>query len=448
MRKYFALLFSLLIFSFSSTSAQKNNDRTYTLQECIDIALNQNLDILSMKEAVQANRSNIKTAFGQYLPAIQFNMGYSRQLNSDGGRTVNVGGQIIPLGETPPNSYNMSVSAGMNLFDGFGRESNFRYASLTYDKNLLDLEYSKVFVKLNIYRKFFEYAAKKQVVQTRIENLEAGKKELESIRAKERAGILPVHFVYSKEAEIGSLELELSRAENEVNLSRASMLSLMGLNPTSNSDFSTSNIKTELLDEDFLNFRLRYSSIENLIIEALKSRLDYQSQNKLNAAANARITYARSSYFPTLQLGGGWSWSNTVFKDFSNYGRSYVGMNFSLPIFNGFTTDAQVQQAKFESKSQEYATFSKEQQIRTEIEQTLLNLNATEKQIKIAEKSLFAAEMNLKIMKERLNVGSANITELIQANNQYLNAKINQISSIFSYLLAQKELEYAVGRMN
>jgi outer membrane protein len=401
-----------------------------------------------MKAAVEANKSNIKSAFGQYLPAIQFNMGYSRQLNAEGGRTVNVGGQIIPIGETPPNSYNMGLSAGMNLFDGFGREANFKYASLTYDKNLLTLEQSKVYVKLSVYRKFFEYSAKKQVVQTRLENLEAGKKELESIRAKEKAGVLPIYVVYSKEAEIGALELDLSRAENEVNLTRASMLSLMGLNPTSSSDFSTSNINTNIQESDFATFRARFSTIENLIKDALKTRFDIQAQNKQNAASSMRISAAKSAYFPTLQLGGGWSWSNTVFDQFSEYGRSYIGLNLSLPIFTGFTTDAQVQQAQYEYKSQEYASFSKEQQVRTEIEQTMMNLDASEQQVKISGKSLFSAEMNYKILKERFNVGTANITELIQANSQYLNAKINQISSVFSYLLAQKELEYAVGRMN
>lgn len=448
MKKLLLLLFLMIQATTIQSFSQKNNDRIYTLQECIDIALNQNLDILGMKASVQSNRANIKTAFGQYLPAIQFNMGYSRQLNTEGGRTVNVGGQIIPLGETPPNSYNMGLNAGLNLFDGFGREANFKYASLTYDKNVLTLEQSKVYVKISVIRRFYEYSAKKQVVQARLENLEAGKKELESIRAKEKAGVIPIHIVYAKEADIGNLELEFARAENDLNLTRASMLSLMGLNPTASSDFTTKNIDLDISETDFSTFRTRYSSIENLINEALTSRFDYQAQNKMNNASTMRLTAAKSAYFPTLQLGGGWSWSNTIFDEFEKFGRSYIGMNLSMPIFTGFTTDAQVQQAKFEIKSQEYATFAKEQQIRTEIEQTLMNLNASEKQIKIAEKSLFAADMNLKILKQRFEIGTANITEMIQANSQYLNAKINQISSIFSYLLAQKELEFAVGRMN
>lgn len=443
------LFISILFISINGNLlfSQKNNS-TYTLQECIDIAVNENLDIKGLKAAVQATQSSVKSAFGQYLPSIQYNMGYTRQLNTDGGRTVNVGGQIIPIGETPPNSYNMGLYAGLNLFDGFGREANYKFASLTYDKGLLTLEQSKVFVKLSVYRQFFDYTSKKQVVQTRLENLESGKKELESIQAKEKAGIIPISVVYSKEAEIGSLELDLAKAENDVNMSRASLLSLMGLNPSQKVDFSTTNLDLDITDEDISNFRARYSTIDNLITEALNTRFDFQAQLKSSSAYNSRINYVKSSYFPTLQLGGGWSWSNTEFKDFSDKGRSYIGLNLTMPIFTGFATDASVQQAEYDYKSQQFATYSKEQQVRTEVEQSLLTLDAAEKQLKIAEKSLFAASMNHKVLQERFNVGTANITELIQANTQYLNAKINQISGVFYYLLAQKELEYAVGRLN
>jgi outer membrane protein TolC len=86
--------------------------------------------------------------------------------------------------------------------------------------------------------------------------------------------------------------------------------------------------------------------------------------------------------------------------------------------------------------------------IKTQVEQALLNLDASEKQILIAQKALKSADLNYKVLTSRFEVGSSNITELIQANTQYLNAQINQITSVFGYLLAQKELEYAIGRLN
>jgi outer membrane protein len=446
--KKIIFVFFIIIVNFHLSTAQKNSEKVYTLQECVEIGLSQNLDVIRAKAYIEPSQANLKAAFGSYLPNIQFSMGYNRQLNAQGGQTVNVGGQVIKVGETSPNSYNMGLNAGLNLFDGFNREANYKAADLNYQGSLLSFEQAKILLKINIYRRFFDYASKKQIMQTRKENLEAGKKDLESIKAKYEVGQLPISVVYSKEAELGSLELDLSKAENDLNISRANLLSLMGLNPTQKSDFSTTDFNLNITNKDIENFRNKIGDFESNINEALKSRYDYQAQIKNVQSMQNRVLSAKASYYPQLQIGTGWSWSNTAFQDFSDKGRSYVGLNLSVPIFTGFATNANVQQSEYNYKIQEIQKASLELSIKTEVESALLNLDAAEKQIDIAEKSLFSAEMNYKILKERFDLGSANILELTQANTQYLNAKINQINSIFYYLLAQKEVEYSIGRLN
>jgi len=117
----------------------------------------------------------------------------------------------------------------------------------------------------------------------------------------------------------------------------------------------------------------------------------------------------------------------------------------SVPIFDGFATNTQIQYAEYNYKVQEYQKINLERTIATEIEQAFLNLEASEKQIKIAEKSAFSSEMNLKVLQERFNVGTASIMDLITANNLYINSKINYISSLYTYLLSQREIEYYIG---
>ncbi len=436
----------LIIFSIISTNVfSQEEGNSYTLPEIIEIAMNQNLDVLSSKALITASNSSIKSAFGSYLPNVSYTMGYSRQLNTAGGQTVNVGGQIIPLGETPPNSYNMGVSAGMYLFDGFNREANFTSAQTNFEKAKLSFEQTKNFIKINVIRKYFDYALKKQVVEFRKDNLDKGKKELESIKAKNEVGQIPITIVYSKEADLGSLELELAKSENDLNLSRVSLLSFIGLEPIQNADFVTEIERFKTDETEIQNFRKSVGNYQDAVKNALKNRKDYQASLKSLEYYNAQTRIARSYYFPKLQLGGGWSWSNNEFVDFSNKGRSYIGLNLSVPIFDGFATNTQIQFSEYNYKVQEYQKINLERTIATEIEQAFLNLEASEKQIKIAEKSAFASEMNLKVLQERFNVGTASIMDLITANNLYINSKINYISSLYYYLLAQKDIEYFIG---
>jgi outer membrane protein len=284
---------------------------------------------------------------------VQLTGGYSRTLNQQGDRTVNVGGQIIPHGTPSPNSYNMGLNAGLNLLDGLFREANFRAANFSYNAADLNLKQGTVTVKINVLRNFFDFATKKQILQMRRENFEQGKKELESIQAQNQAGVLPISVVYSKEADLGTLELELSRAENDVNLSRASLLSTMGLDPTSNVDFSLADIKTGISRPDIDEFRNRIGNFDKMLQEALDLRYDYQSSESSMRSAHERVTMSRSAYFPSVQLGGGWSWSNSEFNQFDTYGRAYFGVNLSIPIFDGFNTNSNIEQSQYSLKQVE-----------------------------------------------------------------------------------------------
>lgn len=442
------LILLVLFVAFSSIYSQKHDQKIFTLSDCIEIAMKENPDILISKASIVAANSSIKSAFGSYLPQAQFTMGYSRQLNTTGGKTVNVGGQIIPIGETPPNSYNMGVNLGLNLFDGFAREANFQSVSDNYDKAKFTLEQTKSFVKLNVYRLFFDYASKKKILSTRQDNLDRGKKELESIKAKNQVGQLPINIVYSKEAEIANLELELARSENDLNLARATLLSLIGINPNSKIDFYTDDPSFSVEDSEFKKFRSYVGFFEDAVQKALQNRADYKAAEKELNSRNYQIKAIQANYYPKIQLGGGWSWSNSQFTDFGDKGRSYIGLNLSLPLFDGFQTNSQIQNAEFNYKSQQIQLLTLERTIRKDVEQSFLNLEASEKQIKIAEKSLLAAEMNYKVLLERFNVGTASITDLIQANSQYLFAQINHISSYYFYLVSQKEVEYSTGLLN
>lgn len=447
MKKLVITLFVVFI-SLNSLYSQKYDQKVLTLSECLEIAMRENSDVQITKANILAVNSSVKSAFGSYLPQAQFSMGYSRQLNATGGRTVNVGGQIIPIGETPPNAYNMGLNLGLNLFDGFAREATFQSASDLYDKALLNLEQTKSFVKLNIYRLFFDYASKKKILNTRQDNLDKGKKELESIRAKNQVGQIPINIVYAKEAEIGNLELEVARAENDLNLARANLLALIGVNPNNKVDFYTDDPAFVVDESQFAKFKNFVGFFEDAVQKALKNRYDYQAYEKELNSRNYQIKAVEANYYPKLQLGGGWSWSNSEFNEFGDKGRSYIGLNLSLPLFDGFQTNTQVQYAEFNFKSQQIQIKNLEKNIRKEVEQAFLNLEAAEKQIKISEKAFISAELNHKILQERFTVGTASITDLIQSNSQYLLAQINKITSYYYYLLSQKEVEYAIGILN
>jgi len=196
---------------------------------------------------------------------------------------------------------------------------------------------------------------------------------------------------------------------------------------------------------NFAIFRSSIGNLQNSIDAAFKNRIDYSSflLSKENAMLSKQIS--NSLYYPTLSASLGYSWQNTEFV-WKDHNQATVGLNLSVPIFNNFNTDLRVQQAELAFQQENINLMKLEQNIRAEVQTAYLNLEAREKALQISEKALAAAEQNFQLFTEKMNIGSATITDYITANSQYITAKMNHITSIYAYISAKKNLLFTIGK--
>ncbi|HRP01074.1 MAG TPA: TolC family protein [Candidatus Kapabacteria bacterium] len=441
MKKVFILI---LICGFTAYS-QPNTMKLYSLEDCIKIASQQNYDI-KLSEARNSNASyQLVQAFGTYLPSIGFNMGYSRTLNPSSAGSVNVGGVIIPTPAQNPNTYSMQAQANWNIFDGFSREASYSAIQNNLEATVENSKFISKSVLKQIYSEYIEVIKASQIVKIRREDLAIASQELDRIKAQFDAGASAITEVYSQEASIGQKEIDLVKAENTMATAKAQLLTTMGLNPTSNVEFDINSIPNFISDEDIKLFRNSINSLNVAVQAAFDNRNDLKSAHFSYSSAEDGIDRAKGGYMPTVSASGGWNWSHNQFDEFSQYGRSFISMNLSIPIFSNFNTDLNVENAKLSLIQADIENKKLEQQIKTDVQTAFLSLESAEKQIDISKRSVKSAELNYTSMKERYNVGAATITELTLANNQYIIAQINRVSGFYDYILAQKQLQYAMG---
>ncbi|MER3329569.1 MAG: TolC family protein, partial [Candidatus Kapaibacterium sp.] len=113
-------LLLILFLPFSLFPQISGPGATLTLDECINIALEKNFDLLISKERIDVAEAGLRSSFGEYLPTISANIGYNRQLNNLSQSLV-FGDRVIESNQNP-NRYNASTGARLTLFDGFSRE--------------------------------------------------------------------------------------------------------------------------------------------------------------------------------------------------------------------------------------------------------------------------------------------------------------------------------------
>jgi outer membrane protein len=445
MKKLIIILIFISVYVPVAAQKSTGGDNIFSLAECINIAVRNNYDIKLTEASTRSASARLTQAFGSYLPSLNFNVGYRRNLNPEGPQKVSVGGIIFENPGTPANNYNMNAMASYTLFDGFAREASYNNAEETLNASHLTEKHTRQEVVSRIYEQYITVVKNSMIVKIRRENLTLNNNELERIQAQYEAGQLPIGSVYAQETELGNSELDLVQAENNLNIAKANLLSTMGLSPDIEAEFLENSLPTNVNGAEMDSFRQRIGNIRAAMNNAFDNRQDYAAQQSRIEAAESGISSAQAAYFPQISANGGWGWSNTELDQFSELGRSYIGLNLSIPIFNQFRTNYQIETAQLQLTQEEIANRRLEQQIRTGIQTAYLNLEAAEKRARISETALKSARQNFNSAKERLHVGAATITDYIQANTQYVTAQINRVNAIYDYFLAQKKALFSMG---
>jgi outer membrane protein len=422
-----------------------SNKSTFSLIECIDIALQGNPEIKMADSRIKSSEADVKNAFGYFLPQINFNSGYSRQLNAKPGFEF-LNGSLVPT-DPKANSYSINAGASLLIFDGFSRTSNYERAYENFNAIELNSKYVRQKIKLQVYQYYTDVIAKSQIVKIRRENLELGRKELERIEAQNKAGLIAVDIVYSQQADLGNKEFELITSENNLNVSKANLLVLMGMKPDLNSEFLESSLPNDISKNEIDGFRKEIGVFVDALNETFNSRLDYKAYQAQIKASEASVESSYSGYYPTISASGGWYWSNVEFDNFSALSRSSIGFNLHIPIFDQFTTNYRIQNAQVNLDQNKIQKTQLEQDIISSLQNAYLNLEASEKQLEISDKTLFAAMKSNESQKEKFRLGTASITEYLVTNTQFITAQINRINAVYQYFRIQKELLFLIGKL-
>ncbi|OYT15351.1 MAG: hypothetical protein B7C24_13510 [Bacteroidetes bacterium 4572_77] len=433
------VLFSILpTFLYAQVLTDANTSyKTYDLSTCLNIAIENNYDLQSSKAYIDASRAGLLRAFGSYLPSLNANMGYSRHLNTTDNDFTN----------SNPNSFNMGSSLGWEIFDGFGRESEYSIAQHNLRSSRFSYSNTIDFITYQVYANYINVIRNAQIVKIRRENIKSGEKELEMIRARFEAGIIPIANVYSQEADLGNRESALIQAENNFEISKATLLIIMGMDPTIPCHFPEASITNEVSAEEVGQFYLQAGSFQDATTKALEARNDYLAILEDVSSAEDNIKSANSLYSPTVNANLNWNWMNTELNNFQNNGNAYGGLTINIPIFNKFSVRSSVENAKLNLINKKVSKGKLELSIKQNLQTAFLRLKSAEKMLDVTKKTQKFAEQNQLSVKELFKLGAANITDLSVANMQFLTAKINRVDAVYGYIAAQKEVLYHMGEL-
>jgi len=263
-----------------------------------------------------------------------------------------------------------------------------------------------------------------------------------------RVGTRPISDLYQQQAAVETAELRILQAEQLVQISEASLIQILRLDPLESYEF----VVPDLTDADFIPEAF---DLEDLFMRAQQQRGDLRAQEVAVQAAAQGIRIARSTMLPQLNFsaGAGTSYNSGIesitFGDQLDRNRSQsISFSVNLPIFNRLRTRSQVQRAQISYESAKIDVEATQQQIGVEVRQAYQDYLTAEKQLEVSQRQLEFREQALEAARERYNVGAATLVELTQAQSEFVQASQDAVAARYTIFVRKRLIRYYTGELD
>jgi outer membrane protein TolC len=395
------------------------------LERCIEIALKMQPAIIAATNTADASQSRIGQAKANYYPQIDWTSSASR---TSVGTKTSFG---FRTGSVIFNSYSTGVTLNQNIFDFGKTPTQVKIQNLNYDSSLSDLENVSEQVTLNVKQTYYGVLQAKRNRDVSADTVKQFQQHLEQAKGFFEVGTKPKFDVTKAEADLSNAKLNLIKAENAVRIAIVNLNNAMGIPEA-----------PEYIIEDNLSYQRYEMSFEDALSRAYKNRPDLQSIIVKKQAAESSVELAKKSYYPALTGTAGYDYAGNTFPLEKGWN---IGATLSFPLFSGFLTRYQVEEAKANLNVLKANEESLKLTIFLEVQQAYLNLREAEDSIPTAELGVKQAQENFEIATGRYSAGVGNPIEVTDAEVLLANSKLSYIQTLYNYKVSQASLEKAMG---
>jgi len=420
------ILFFIFIMPFNAGAEDIiKKGESLNLERCIEIALKRQPVIIAAMSTANANQSKIGEAKANYYPQIDWSSSASR--TSVGPRTsFGFATRSVIF-----NSYSTGVTLNQNIFDFGKTASQVEIQKLNYDSSLSDFGNVSVQIILSVKQAYYGVLQAKRNRDVAADTVKQFQQHLDQAKGFYEVGTKPRFDVTKAEVDLSNAKLNLIKAENALRIAVANLNNAMGVPDAPGYEV-----------EDNLSFKKYGITFDDAVSKAYQNRPDLKSIIAKKQAAESSIELAKKDYYPVLTGTAGYDYAGNAFPLERGWN---IGATFSFPLFSGFLTKYQVEEAKANLNVLNANEESLRQNIFLEVQQAYLNLKEAEDSIPTAELTVQQAQENFEIANGRYAAGVGNPIEVTDAEVSLLNAKLSYIQALYNYKVSQASLEKAMG---
>jgi outer membrane protein TolC len=422
----------------ASSSSAALPDGPLTVQDCVGMALDRNFSIVNAREGVRESQGAQLAAISGLAPHITSGGSFSRRIQGPQEFYVAEWDLTFETDRLSSDTYSYNIQATQNLLS-VRDWANVSSAGHSVRSSRYLLQLARQTVAYQVKAQFYELLKATKLAEVSQAAMELSLDELRRANALFEVGSVAKGDVLKAKVRVSQSELELIAAENRVKLERSRLAKMMGLSVDAPVD----------IVED-MGAETPGVEVDNPIPVALKRRPDVLAARENLKGAKASRFASKAARLPSVYSSLQYSWSDNSFPEtWDAHRKNYswnVRLGLSLPIFDGLSIAASVKQATARAAMMDNEMRETELQAALEVKEALLVLDEATKRIAAAKSGLASAEEDYRLSRERYDVGSGTMLELLDAEVSLSRARSSYVEALASLRMAEALLEKATGQ--
>lgn len=412
--------------------------KEWTLQECIDYALANNLTVLQRANEVTQAENELTSARDAVLPT----------LSAQGQQSWNFGrGLTASNTYADRNTMNFGVNVGLNLplFQGLQAVRQISYQRTYLSAMLENLESAKDDITLQIMAQYLQVLYSQEMTEIARSQADLTAEELKRREALLEVGRIPEADMLDAKSQDAQARMQYVTSQNDTRLALLDLSQLLRLE--SCEDFAV--VRPDEPLPELRDPRQVYDAAMNINHSVQAGWLQVD-------AAGKQIKVAETGWIPKLSLSAGLGSNyyningmpNDKFSEqFRHNFAQYVGLNLSIPIFDAFQTRNSVRRAKVNQLSTRLNFETASDNLYKAIQQSYYQAVGARERFNAADAAVVSSKSALAAVQEKYGLGRATPVEFDNAKNQYVKALSERTQAKFELLLRARILDfYATGR--
>ncbi len=465
--------FILVVLSFICRSAVAQEP--WTLQQCIDRALNYNIEIKQSSLNNDVNKDQVTQNIAAMFPSINGNASQDYFF----GRSIDPYTNLYTNQQIRSNSF--SLVGSMTIFEGFRVQNALKESKLNYLSSQNDLKKIQNDISLNVVNYYLAVLYNDELLKNALEQMNTTGIQRDRMKRMYEVGSVSKGNYLDLESQYASDEVKYIEAQSQYDQSLLLLTQLLELDTIKNFSIVKPEVIVPVLDST-------QTKVDRVFQAALKTQPEIKSSEFKVLSAEKGLSVSKGSLYPRLTLSGALSTnystsskditytdlppttvasgftsggdtvftivphvspviSDVTFKDqFNNNLGKSVGLSLQVPIFNGWSARNNIARSRANLEHTKLNDELTRKTLYKSVQQAVADAISSGKKMIAGQRSVDALEETFNYNQQRLDLGLISTYDYLISKNNLANSKATLLQAKYDFIFRIKILDFYEGK--